>query len=166
MTTKCIVYRRSDVVVEIVNPARPRMAELMGEGKTEDQAIAIIQANALDRLQKRGFGPPEDLEILEAASIPQSQPGDREFRNALEKPGMGVPVVNMLKAREIHAERITTAKRLKARDLIEREMMGENVLAEKAALRAIDVQTQIAAAPKPTVLKVVWPVNLSRNIVR
>jgi hypothetical protein len=162
MTTKRIVYRRSDGVVEIVNPAPKRMAELMSFGLSEDDALVLIRMNAFSHLPDRGFGPAEDWEVMEATDIPQSQPKDREFRNALEKPGMGVPIVNMTKARVIHSDRITGAKRALARDLLEREMEGEDINTEKAQLRAINVQGQINSATTPATLKAIWPTVLDR----
>lgn len=172
MTTKRIVYRRSDGVVEVVNPALPRMIELMAEGKTEDEAISIIQANAFARLLERGFGPPEAAEVMEAATIPETQPGDREFRDALEKPGAGPPVVNMPKARIIHSRKINTA-RAKAVTVLqaradEATLESRTVDATKAAgdktaiegLNLVTIATQIAGAANPTALSAIWPTEL------
>ncbi len=150
------------------------MAELMAGGKTEDEAIAIIQANAFDHLPDRGFGPPEDAEVMEASAIPQSQPGDREFRNALEKPGLGPPVINMSKARDIHAGRIASAQiaeiaRLKVEERKER-LKGNTAQANQHAadITALEapnlgaLATQIAAATTPQGLKAIWPVKVPR----
>ena len=166
MTTKRVVYRRSDGVVEVINPNRSRMAELMaeGEGRTEDEALAIITARCFSQLPERGFGPPEDAEVMEAVDIPGHRVGDREFRNALVKPGPGAPTLDMSKARLIHAARIYTMRLSRARELIEREFLGESVAVEKAALRAQNVQPQIDAAASPKALSGVWPAGLNRLI--
>jgi len=174
MTTKRIVYRRSDGIVEIVSPGLSRMAALMAEGKTEDEAIAIVQANAFSKLSDRGFGPPEDFEILEAAAIPETQPGNREFRDALEKPGMGPPVVNMPKARDIHGGRIASSQaneiaRLKVEERKER-LKGSTTQADQhaadiIALEALDLSTlatRIQAAAMPQALTAIWPVKVPR----
>ena len=173
MTTKRIVFRRSDGVVEIVNPNQFRMAELMAEGKTEDQALVVIQTNAFSKLSERGFGPAEDAEIMEAADIPQTQ-GSREFRNALEKPGMGVPVVNMTKAREIHADKIAVAQaneiaRLKVEERKERlkanTVKADQHAADLIALEALDLNPlaiQIANAATPQALSAIWPAKVTR----
>lgn len=162
MTTKRIVYKRSDGIVEVVCPAPARMRDLAAKGNTEDEAIAIIQINALEKLPERGYGPAENVEVMEKAQIPQTKQGDRAFRNALEKPGMGPPIVNMPKARDIQTKRINEAKRISARDLIEREMMGEDIATEKAALRAMNMLQAINAAQTPEALSVIWPAGLAR----
>ncbi len=172
MTTKRIVFRRSDGVVEIINPALNRVAELMAGGKTEDEAIAIIQANAFSKLPDRGFGLPEDFEVMEASAIPQSQPGDREFRDALEKPGIGPPVVNMTKARSIHARKISAAwakavtvlqRRVDEATLEDRTADITKAANDKAAVGGLDlttISTQIAGAANPTALSAIWPTEL------
>lgn len=168
MTTKRIVYRRSDGVVEIVNPTQRRMAQLMAGGETEDEAVAIIQANALSKMAERGFGPVGDVEVMEAANIPESQPGDRLFRNALEKPGLGPPIVNMPKARAIHAVRMARARADESARLglaeAEARLQGntteaDKAVADKVAVDGLDLATlatQIAAAANPVALQAVW----------
>lgn len=151
MTTKRIVYRRSDGVVEVVNPAPQRMAELMAEGKTEDEALAVIQANAERHLPDRGFGPMEDPEVMEASQIPYHPKENRIFRDALEKPGMGPPIVNMSKAREIKTIILSVEhdKHMAAiREEIEKaEDLGQNTTALKQkrdATRTIPDQARAA----------------------
>lgn len=171
MTTKRIVYRRSDGVVEVVNPSTRRMGELMDEGMTEDEALAVIQASAFSRLPDRGFGPAEDAEVMEAAAIPQTLPGNRVFRNALEKPGLGPPVVNMSKARIIKTDLIRRErdKRLAVEDieLMKAEEGGNpgeatRIRAKKQALRDIPatVQPDLNAITTPEDLEAyepAWP---------
>lgn len=174
MTTKRVIYRRSDGIVEVVVPGLQRMSELMTAGNSEDEAIAIIQSGALAGLAERGFGPAEDVEVMDEAQIPQTRVGDRAFRNALEKPGLGPPIVNITKAREIHAERVASALLFESRRLEDQEatarIAGRTADADKAASDAIaigavslaNLATQIAAAPNPTALSAIWPVNVPR----
>ena len=133
MTTKRIVFRRSDGVVEVVNPSTRRMAELMAEGKTEDQALAVIQANAESHMADRGLGPMEDAEVMEASQIPYYPKENRLFRNALEKLGMGAPTVNMPKARAIKTDIIRAERdeRLASEDVSYMRADEQNDAAEK-----------------------------------
>lgn len=157
MTTKVIVYRRSDGIVEIVNPAPKFMAELINSGLSETEALQVVSDNANDHMTDRGFGPMEDVEIFERELITQIGSPGRVFRDALEKPGLGLPAVNMAKARVIQTQLIQSAKERKARNLIEQEMLGKNITADKAILRAINKTAQIAAAQTPADLENLWP---------
>lgn len=132
-----IVYTRPDGGVSVVHPAAG-----------VDTATLLLKSVPADAT---------DVEVVDAAAIP----ADRAFRNAWRRIG-GVVSIDMPAAREIHAERVNAAKRALARDLIEREAMGEDVTTEQAALRAADVQAQIAAAPNAAALKAVWPADLPR----
>lgn len=163
MTTKRIVYSRPDGGISVVCPAPGRIAELMAEGMTEDAAIVAIQAKSV----------PADainIEVMERALIPVS----REFRNAWQKPGLGAPVINMVKAREIHAERIAVAQaaeiaRLKIEERKER-LKGNTAQADAHAatvttLEALNLNalaSQIAVTPTPEALKAVWPAKVPR----
>jgi len=164
MTTKRIVYSRPDGGVSVVSPAPEYIAQLVTEGATEDEAIAIVQEKDV---------PPDatNIEVMEFALLPSS----REFRNAWEKPGLGVPTVAMAKAREIHAERIAIAQaaeiaRLKVEERKERlksnTAQADAHAATITALEALDLNvlaTQIAAAPNPTALSAIWPVDVPRK---
>lgn len=174
MTTKRIVYRRSDGVVEVVVPGLQRMNQLTGFGLSEDEALDIVRTNALAGFAEQGFGLAQDVEIMEEALISQTRVGDRDFRNALEKPGLGPPTVNMPKAREIHADRIaltqaTEIARLKIEERKER-LKGNTAQADShaatiTALEALDLNvlaTQIANAPNLTALSAIWPANVPR----
>jgi len=158
MTTKRIVYSRPDGGVSIVCPAPQRIAELMADNMTEDEAVAVIQVKDVP-------GDATNVEVMERAQIPAS----REFRNAWEKPGTGAPAVNMPKAREIHAERIATGQaseiaHLKIEERKER-LLGNPILADQhaadlIALNALSLSVlaaQIQATPNPTALSAVWP---------
>lgn len=178
MTTKRIVYRRSDGVVEIVNPDLGYMADLMTdnpdagyEGVTEDEALAIIQTHAASKLPERGFGPMEDAEILEASQIPQTQPGDRAFRGALEKPGSGAPVVNIPKARITHMDRIRAARDKELGVIDTALALAEDQIPPDAAeaarlrvlrqtLRDIPQNFDLSGATTPEALDALWPSEL------
>ncbi len=162
MTTKRIVYSHPGGGVAVVCPAPNYIAQLMAEGKTEDEAIADVQAKDV----------PFDatnIEVIEIALLP-----NREFRDAWEKMGIGTPVVNMPTAREIHAERIAIAQaaeiaRLKVEERKERlksnTTQADNHAATITALEALDLNvlaTQIAAAANPTALSAIWPVLIPR----
>lgn len=94
--------------------------------ESEDEALQAIIANDL---------PPEATAhaIIEDSELPQ----DRKLRNAWVFNGNAV-VEDVSKARDLVAERINRLKKFKARELIEREMIGEDVTQEKAALRALN----------------------------
>lgn len=101
-------------------------------------------------------------EIVSVREIgPGDVPADREFRDAWEDDGAAVRI-NMPRARDIQAARIDREKRAKIRDLMEREALGEDVTAEKDAVRAIDARTLVDAAATPGDLKATWPSELSR----
>ena len=169
MTTKRIVFRRSDGVVEVVNPSTRRMAELVeDEGKTEDEALAVIQANAESHMADRGFGPMEDAEVMEATQIPYHPKENRMFRNALEKPGLGPPIVSMPKARVIKTDiiRADRDERLSLEDMAYMRADEQNNAAEKQriatkkqALRDLPatIQPNLAAITTPEELETYQP---------
>jgi len=103
--------------------------------------------------------PPDavDIRVLTDPTFPSS----REFRNAWEH-AAGHIGVNMSKARVVHVEHINRAKLTLARELLERELLGENVAAERGLLVAINVQGQISSAVNPEVLAQIWPNVLNR----
>lgn len=149
MTTKLIVYTRPDGGVSIVNPA----SEFIAQFDTEQEGLDAIQA-------KNVPADGTNVTIIEAADLPS----DRRFRNEWHRPA-GQPVqVDMTKARVKHTDRIRDARLAKARELIERETIGEDVAAEKAALQAIDLTTAIDNAPNATALHAVWDAMLERPI--
>lgn len=148
MTTKRIIYTRPDGGVSIIGPAPEFIAGFDG---TEDEALAFIQAKDV----------PADA--VDAVQVDETIiPTDRTYRNAWRQAGGNISV-DMPAARVIHANHIEAAKRKLARDLIEREMMGENVTAEKTALRAIDVGAEITAAQTTDSLKDAWPMALGER---
>ena len=64
---------------------------------------------------------------------------------------------DMPKCREIARERIEQQRRMKIRDVLEREALGENVATEKASLRAINARAIVDAAQTPEELKTMLP---------
>lgn len=141
---KKIVYTRPDSGVSIVNPA----PEFLALFATEQEGLNAVQVRAVP-------ADATDVVQVDEANIP----ADRTFRSAMRQ-SAGVFSVDMPKAREIHAARIEDARREKARDLIEREMVGEDVTVAKEGLRATNVTAQINAAANPNALKAVWPEGL------
>ena len=137
---------RSKAPVPIENISRKWL--LLGNiewTETEDEFMARIQARAV----------PSDAinpQVVDESVIP----ADRTFRNALRQDGSFL-IHDMLKAREIQEQRIEAARRIKMRDLLVREELGENVAAEKAAIRSINARALCQAAQTPEELKAVLP---------
>ncbi|MFQ5741992.1 MAG: hypothetical protein ACE5HV_00205 [Acidobacteriota bacterium] len=170
---KAIVYRWPDGGVSIVHPSQSYLATLMARGMTEAEALAAVQAKVV----------PSDatgVEIVEDSDIPgfDSVTGTlhhHEFRDALEKPSVGPPIVNMAKARKIHVRVIEDVKGREVSRLASEEARarsaGRTVDADKAAsdravVEAIDlgaVNNQITNAATPEELSAVWPAELRRR---
>lgn len=158
---KVIVYSRPDGRVSVVNPAPRHIAELMAGGITEDEAIASVQAKdvPLDAT---------NVEIMEQSLILTS----REFRNAWEKSGAGVPTINMPKARIIHAKKIIAAKdraiivlqrRADEATIEGRAADATQTANDKTAIEGLNlatIATRIAGAANPTALSAIWPTEL------
>jgi hypothetical protein len=96
------------------------------------------------------------------------------FKQAWVDKGSGPIDIDMPKARDIHAERIAVAQvaeiaYLKVEERKER-LKGNTAQADDhavvlTALEALDLNVlaiQIAAAPNPTALNTIWPVNIPR----
>lgn len=135
---KKIIYTRPDGGLFIVSPAPA--AQLPTE--TEDEFVGRIMTKDV----------PADainVQIVDATLIPT----DRTFRSA-RKPDL---TVDMPRAREIQESRMETSRGVKMRDLLVREELGENVAADKAALRAINSRALCQAAQTPEELKAVIP---------
>ena len=88
-------------------------------------------------------------------------PANRDFRNAWTDNGTFV-TVDLAKARVIQKERIDRARLQKARELLEREMLGEDVTAAKNQLRAMDAQTIVDGAATVAALRAAWPAGLNK----
>ena len=158
-----IVYSRPDGGVSICSPAPARLAELAAEGKTDAEALAMIQISCLETIPGA-----TNIEHMDRSFIPVS----REFRNAWEKLGVGGPTVNMPRARDIHARHLSAARAkalvvLEKREIRER-LKGNAAVANRAAtdrtavvgLNLTALAAQIAGAANPTALSAIWPVVL------
>ena len=158
---KVIVYSRPDGGITVVHPAPKRIAELMGGGMTEDEAIAVVQAKSVP-------ADATNVEVMDRALIPAS----REFRDAWEKNGAGPPTVSMAKARDIHVSHIARAKmsaeraleveeiELRLRDDIPAADVKAAALASVRGLDLATIATQIQGVANPTALSAVWPTEL------
>ena len=160
MTTKRIVYKRADGGTSIVGPAPRRINDLMAEGMTEDQAIAVIQARSV----------PVDAtntEVMDMATIPVS----REFRDAWVKPPVGPPTVNMPKAHPIHMGRIRAVRDIELTKLDVEYMRADEsgnqtekarIGTLKQSLRGIPQTFDLEGYNTPEELSAAWPTNLPR----
>jgi hypothetical protein len=84
-------------------------------------------------------------------------PEDWTFRDAWVKKGRNVEV-DLDKAKAVFGNVLMIAKRRKARDLMVREVAGEDVAAEKAALQ--DIKPDVSKVRSPDELKAMWPTSL------
>lgn len=141
-----IIYTRPDGGVSVVSPAPAFMAKF----GSEELALAALRAKVV---------PSDATDVIEVDE--GSIPTDREFRDAWNHAG-GVFGMDMPKARAIQEQRIDRAKRNVAHDIIEREILGENVAGDKAALQAINVKSAIDNAADIAALKAAWPPGLAR----
>lgn len=146
MSTKRIVYTRPDGGVSVVIPNPKFVAQF----DTEDEALSALRSKDVP-------SDAADVSITDMADLP-----DREFRNAWAQTTPGVVEIDMPKARAIQTERVERAKRAKVRELLEREALGENVTAEKAALRSINAKGIADAPATPADLSAAWPAQLPR----
>ena len=134
---KHIVHTRPDGGLSITTP---------GEGVDMVEVLARI--------------PDGNINVREIDS--RDIPGDREFRNAWSDDGANL-TVDMVKARVIQKERIDEAKLLSASDLAGRELLGEDITAEKTTLVAINSDDIVRDATTPDDLKASWPTGLRRK---
>lgn len=144
---KKIIYTRPDGGVSIITPA-PRFLDMFD---TDEEGLAVILAKDVP-------SDATDVNQVDELDIPVG----REFRGAWRQ-SAGVISVDMPKARNIQMARIENAKQEMAQDIILRDMMGEDMASDKAALRNMNADSQIASAQTPGVLKHAWPVGLSKS---
>ena len=157
MTTKRIVFTQPNGNLSIVVPA----SEFMEQFDSEYAALVALQATAVpvDAL---------NVHIVEASVIPESNPGDRYFRNSLTDVG-GVITVDMPKARVIHMDRIRLVRNVE----LERESGSqfrqppeiEAIFtpahqAKLQELRDIPQTFDLERFPNPQSLKAAWPTEL------
>lgn len=143
---KQIIYTRTDGGLDTVVPEISRTDP---EGFTEDDALqrALSKDVPADAINMR---------VVDEADIPT----DREYRNAWEDDGAAIRT-NIEKARTIFDERVRREKVVKARELRDREDAGEDVTAERDALRAVNPDSR--AAQTLDELKALWPKELNRQ---
>lgn len=133
-----VLYTRPDGGVSVVHPAPG-----IGMDEVMDRSIPTDATS---------------VRVVDHLSIPT----DREFRNAWFDDGTGIDH-DMTKCRSIQKERIDRAKLQKARSLLEREMLGENIVAEKAKIRAINSDQIVGAALDLAALKASFPADLRKK---
>lgn len=132
-----IVYSRPDGGVSVVSVP-------FDTDEAIETARARLPADAIDP------------RIVDESAVP----ADRTFRNAWKQAGTTIEH-DMPKARDLQEQRIKDAQRLKIRDILEREALGDNVASEKASLRAVNPRALVDAAQTPDELKAVWPIILN-----
>ena len=126
---KRIIYTRPDGGLSVVIPAQ--------EG---DIGIAASMA----KLPVSAINP----QIVDSSILPV----DRTFRNAWRQNGANVQV-DLTIARTLTEKEIETRRRVKIRDILEREALGEDVVLEKARLRGIDARAIVDAIQTVEALK-------------
>lgn len=145
MSNKRIVFSLPDGAVGIVCPSRRFLASFDTEAQGLQAIVFLdIPADAVD------------VEEVDVAVLPT----DRTFRDAWRRPNGGPIEADMSIAREIQTKRLNVAKLKKARNLLERETLGENVALDKTKLAAIDVAAIVSGVSTPDDLKAAWPDEL------
>lgn len=139
-----IIYTRPDGGISVVGPVR----NTVGETLTTDEDI---EQRAWNKLPADAINP----QWVEDSSIPT----DRTFRDAWSQSGTDI-VVDMVRARDIQEKRIKTAQRIKVRDILEREALGENVASEKAAVRAVNPRVLVDSVSTTDELRAAFPAIL------
>lgn len=146
---KCIVIEHPDGTVSIRGGLGPDMlARFNGD---VDAALQWILDNKVPEQNPDGV----------ASIVDWTFPPDRTFRRAWRR-GVGAVVEDPDECRAVHADRVQAAKRERLRELRDREDDGENVAAERAALRAVNPQAE-AASKTPAELRAHWPAAVERR---
>ena len=99
-----------------------------------------------------------DYEIVDVASIPS----DRYFRGAWRKNGVNVDI-DMPKARDIHMSKIRSIRNKELERLDIEQLKGNDVAAQKQALRDLPDNFDLSGATTPEELKALWPNELSND---
>lgn len=129
---KIITLEYPDGTIAIRGGITPRfLARFQGD---RDAALQHIIDVLVPEQNQGAVARVEDIEL----------PASREFRNAWRRRAGGV-VEDLPAAKEIQIARIEARRRRKARDLLEREMIGENITAEKSALRTLNARALVEA---------------------
>ena len=146
-----------DKVNEVVAKMRstgltPYMAGL--DGKVLIGAAVAEKITLLGRF-------PELAAVIEEAEYQRAFREARDFREAWAWTTPAPTIdIDIAKARDIQEQRIKNAQRLKIRDILEREALGENVALEKANIRAVNPRALVDAAITTDELKAAMPVEL------
>ena len=180
---KRIVYTRVDGGISVITPAKKFIERLMSDGGiTEQEALKLLvfkdvpvilmEVGVIDRvpvsigqLVKRGdadrFGiVHEDIpsHIIDVSLVPS----DRTFRDAWETDNAESPEpirVNILKARDIHMDRIRIDRDKRLTELDKRKY-GTEYDTERQTLRDIPQNFNLIVATTPDELKALWPEGL------
>lgn len=136
-----IIFTRPDGGVSVTNPVRNTSGETL-------QTDAEIEQRAWNQIPVDAINP----QFVDGSVIPT----DRTFRNAWVQSG-AVVNVDLPKARDLQEAKIKAAQRLKIRDIVEREALGENVAAEKASVRAVNARALVDGAADVATLKDTFP---------
>lgn len=122
----------------------------------DDHQAHVDQWETRARVKARGW-----TALSSFYSETDPRPRDRLFRNAFVAADRAVSV-DIEKARTIREGHIRTAKREIARELLERESLGDDVTAERAAVAAVP---DAVSGDTEEALKA-WPDALERRTVR
>lgn len=155
-----VVFTRPDGGVSIVIPARRRTSEedpTLIDVPTEELLMNSVPADATD------------VTVVDETTLLT----DRTFRDAWTQIAGNI-IVDMSKARAIHAIRLALAKTNETAKLglleAELRLQGRTTEADQAVIDKISVDginlatlaTQIAAAPNPVALSAIWPLKIPR----
>lgn len=128
------------------------------EGQIEEITPAPDMADEVARWHPSQFAEVTATREISEADIPALR--DAFLRDAWEDDGTSINV-NMVKARASFERELREAKLGTARELNDRETIGEDVTSEKAALRATNPNSSAAATPQA--LRALWPATLPRT---
>lgn len=154
---KVVIFDNPDGTITVRHPVqnpKPESPAARREGETDDQWFERLVDTDSAAPRKGGTR----VAVMDTDDLPVDH---HHFKLAREWSGAEV-VINMAKARVEHAARINEMKLVRARELSDREMIGEDVSTEKAQLQNRDYETAIANAPNPTALKAIWQAGTPR----
>lgn len=150
--------READAAMSV---KRARAAEVADALRTIAAVEEVRDTIGLDEhahetiLLARGDIPADQVCVGHSVDVPS----DRTFRNAWT--WNGKVDHDMEKCRAIHRDRMRAARAPKLAALDIKQLRGEDVEAEKAALRDVTADPAIDAAKTPEELKAVWPEALA-----
>jgi hypothetical protein len=143
---KRIVYSRPDGGMSIVIPSPGSIHADEDKQKWLDRIIAKdVPADATD------------VQVIETSALPS----DQAFRGAWVREG-GAVVVDMAKAREIHAATIAVFAEQAQQKLDVLALRGEDVTARRQAIVSAVAALDMTTAETPAELKALWPEGLAK----